>query len=72
MPPNTAQTQREGLTAAVAAYVIWGFFPLMFLQLEGVDPVLIVAHRIVWSLLVVTGILFRTSRSWVFYSGDES
>jgi chloramphenicol-sensitive protein RarD len=62
MPPSTAQTKREGLMAALAAYIVWGFFPLMFLQLEGVDPVLIVAHRIVWSLVVVTGILLL--RRW--------
>ena len=62
MPPTTAQTQREGLIAGLAAYIIWGFFPLMFLQLEGVDPVLIVAHRIVWSLLVVTAILLLRNR----------
>jgi chloramphenicol-sensitive protein RarD len=62
MPPNTAQAQRDGLTAALAAYIVWGFFPLMFLQLEGVDPVLIVAHRIVWSLLVVGAILLLRDR----------
>ena len=62
MPPITAQAQRDGLTAAVAAYVIWGFFPLMFLQLSGVDPVLIVAHRIVWSLVVVGSILVLRNR----------
>jgi chloramphenicol-sensitive protein RarD len=62
MPPITAQAQRDGLTAAIAAYVIWGFFPLMFLQLAGVDSVLIVAHRIVWSLLVVAAILILRNR----------
>lgn len=62
MPPTTAETQRAGVTAAVAAYTIWGFFPLMFAQLPGVDPVLIVAHRIVWSLVVVGTILVLRSR----------
>jgi len=62
MPPITAESQREGLIAALVAYTVWGFFPLMFLQLEGVDPVLIVAHRIVWSLIVVGAILLVRNR----------
>ena len=62
MPPITAQAQRDGVTAALVAYTVWGFFPLMFLQLEGVDPVLIVAHRIVWSLVVVGAILLLRNR----------
>ena len=62
MPPIISETQRDGLIAALAAYTIWGFFPLMFLQLEGVEPVLIVAHRIVWSLVVVGAILLVRGR----------
>lgn len=62
MPVIDSTTQRAGATAAVAAYVVWGFFPLLFMLLPGVDPVLIVAHRIIWSLVVVGVILLVTSR----------
>jgi chloramphenicol-sensitive protein RarD len=48
---------RNGVLAAVAANLIWGFFPVLFNLLDGVDPVLVVAHRIVWSLLLVGAIL---------------
>lgn len=62
MPPITPETQRAGLVAAIAAYSVWGFFPLLFRQLDGVDSMLIVAHRIVWSLSIVGVILLVGSR----------
>ena len=41
---------RSGLAAGVAAYLIWGLFPLYFPLLDEAAPVEILAHRIVWSL----------------------
>lgn len=49
----------------VAAYVMWGAFPLYFPLLEPADPFEILAHRIVWSaltLLVVVVLLRRVGR----------
>lgn len=51
----------------VAAYVMWGTFPLYFPLLEPADPFEILAHRIVWSaltLLVVVVLLRRVGRVW--------
>lgn len=48
---------RTGVVAALGAYGIWGAFPMMFRLLDGVNPVLIVAHRVIWSLIFVGGIL---------------
>lgn len=48
---------KQGAIAAVGAYGLWGVFPLLFRLLDGVNPVLIVAHRVVWSLLFVGSIL---------------
>ena len=62
MTAISLENQRSGVIAAVSAYVVWGFFPLMFAQLEGVDPILIVAHRITWSLVVVGILLALGSR----------
>ena len=45
--------QLNGLPEAVGAYTIWGFMPLFFKQLQGVSPVEIVAHRIVWSVVLM-------------------
>ena len=41
---------RKGLAAGVAAYLIWGLFPLYFPLLDTAGAIEILAHRIVWSL----------------------
>ncbi|MCS6762082.1 MAG: hypothetical protein MO846_08955 [Candidatus Devosia symbiotica] len=43
---------RNGALAALAAYVLWGFLPLLFWQVEAAGSVMIVAERTVWSLLL--------------------
>lgn len=48
----------------IAAYALWGAFPLYFPLLEPASPFEILAHRIVWSLVtlgVVVVLLRRTS-----------
>ncbi len=46
-------TQRRGLVYGLAAYGLWGLFPLYWPLLRPAGAVEILAHRIVWSLLVV-------------------
>lgn len=41
---------RLGLICGIAAYAMWGLFPLYLKQLSLADPTEIVAHRIVWSV----------------------
>ncbi|MCF6275512.1 MAG: EamA family transporter RarD [Robiginitomaculum sp.] len=43
-------TAHYGLLAGIAAYVMWGFFPVYFKITQDVPPLEILAHRIVWSL----------------------
>lgn len=53
---------RLGLFCAVAAHMLWGFFPLYWKTLNVVPPVELVCHRIVWSfllLLVVVPVVLR-------------
>lgn len=40
-----------GLIFAIAAYVIWGSFPLYFSYLSNVSAVEVLSHRVLWSLL---------------------
>ncbi|PHS40264.1 MAG: protein RarD [Robiginitomaculum sp.] len=47
VPLSTAQ---YGLLAGIAAYVMWGFFPVYFKITQDVSPLEILAHRVVWSL----------------------
>jgi len=51
---------RTGLAAGVAAYLLWGLFPLYWPLLEPAAPVEILAHRIVWSLVFLAALLALT------------
>src|SRR6187399_1799214 len=44
-----------GITAAVAAFGMWGLFPLYLIGLLSVSAMQITAHRIVWSCVFVLG-----------------
>ena len=47
----------------IAAYGLWGIIPIYFKQLQGVPSIDIVAHRVVWSILVLA-IFLTVSRAW--------
>ncbi|MCU1606190.1 MAG: putative chloramphenicol resistance permease, partial [Modestobacter sp.] len=55
--------RRVGVAAGLAAYVVWGLFPLYFPLLEPAGGLEIVAHRVVWSLLFI-GLLLTVRRGW--------
>ena len=54
---GTDHDERRGIVYGTGAYLIWGLFPLYFPLLEPANPVEIVGHRIVWSLVAVTAVL---------------
>ena len=43
--------ERSGAALGLAAYLMWGAFPLYFRLLERSGPFEIVAHRALWSLV---------------------
>jgi chloramphenicol-sensitive protein RarD len=51
----------QGIILAVAAYTIWGIFPLFFSYLSDIAPIEVVTHRILWSLvaMLLLGLLLR-------------
>ena len=53
---------RSGILYGIAAYGLWGVFPLYFATLEPSDPPEVLAHRIIWSLLVIVALLAVTRR----------
>jgi chloramphenicol-sensitive protein RarD len=53
---------RSGFLLAVAAYSIWGLFPLYWPFLEPASAPEILAHRIVWSLVLVVVLLLAWRR----------
>ncbi|MPL75047.1 hypothetical protein SDC9_20866 [bioreactor metagenome] len=54
--------QIKGLVSAVGAYALWGFLPIYW-KLLHVPAYEILAHRIVWSFVLVGLIIFLTNRS---------
>ena len=49
------RSSRAGLCYGVAAYSIWGVFPLYFHLLSAVAPWIVLCHRIFWSVLFQIG-----------------
>lgn len=55
--PRPADLDRAGLGAGVAAYLLWGAFPLYFRLLDDAGAIEIVAHRALWSLVFCLALL---------------
>lgn len=55
-------TTRRGILYGAAAYVLWGVFPLYFPLLLPASPGEVLAHRIIWSLIVVAVVLLLLRR----------
>ncbi|WP_066942247.1 EamA family transporter RarD [Microtetraspora fusca] len=57
---------RRGVLYGIAAYAMWGLFPLYWPLLKPAGAVEILAHRMVWSLVAVLAILgVRRHWSWI-------
>ena len=65
MTSAAAAERRIGTLAGVAAYTLWGLFPLVFHQLRSVGAVEVLMHRVIWSFVVVMVLLrLRGDRRW--------
>jgi len=54
---------REGLGYGIGAYALWGLFPLFWPLLDPAAPLEVLAHRVLWSL-VLMALLLRVTRGW--------
>lgn len=59
---DTAIRTRHGVLFAIAAYTIWGVAPIYFKLLAAVPAVEILSHRIIWSFILVFGLILLTKR----------
>ncbi len=57
VPPTAPHERARGLVFALAAYLSWGLLPVYFKALRPVPPLEILAHRAVWSLLLLAALL---------------
>jgi chloramphenicol-sensitive protein RarD len=53
---------RGALAQAVVAYFIWGFLPVYFNLIKAVPPLQVVAHRVVWSVVLLLAMLHFRQR----------
>lgn len=53
---------RKGVVFGLSAYLLWGFLPVYFKLLGGVLPTEIVAQRVLWSVLLLAGLIAIRSR----------
>lgn len=70
MPSLTTRDDKSlqnGVVYALAAYSVWGFFPLYFKALAGVSSWEVLAHRIIWSFATLSMILTATRRWKTFW-----
>jgi EamA domain-containing membrane protein RarD len=52
-PAATPENTRLGILAGISAYVIWGVVPVFFKQIAEVPATEIIAHRVVWAMLLI-------------------
>ena len=57
------ELDRRGVAAAIGAYSIWGLFPAFWPLLEPAAPVEVLAHRILWTAVLMVAVISVT-RGW--------
>lgn len=63
---KTVTTTPKGLLTALSAFLIWGCFPLYFKTLIEYDAIEIIIHRVVWTFVVLLGIIIIARRfRWI-------
>jgi chloramphenicol-sensitive protein RarD len=61
---NTINEHSRGLILGFMAFAWWGMGPLYFKLLAGIDPVEIMAHRVIWSLVVLILAIWLLNRQF--------
>lgn len=62
MTQRPTQRTTYGFLSALAGFIMWGLLPLYWKLVVGVDPLEILCHRIIWSLVFIAAILTLRSR----------
>lgn len=60
---KSTQHTRTGLLCGLAAYTAWGFIPLYFHAVAHVPPLVVLCHRIFWSVLFLV-VVVSLRREW--------
>lgn len=57
---------KKGIIFALGAYIIWGFLPIYWKQIEHISSYEIIAHRVLWSFIFMIVFIIVTSRLRLF------
>jgi chloramphenicol-sensitive protein RarD len=60
---SPSEPDRRGVALGVGAYVLWGLFPPFFRLLEPAAPAEVLAHRVLWTL-VLMAVVLAAVRGW--------
>ena len=52
----------KGIWNGLAAYAMWGFFPIYWKLLHDVPALQVIGHRISWSFLLLVGVILLTNQ----------
>jgi chloramphenicol-sensitive protein RarD len=69
--PKADTERRKGILLSVAAYSLWGAFPLYFKALEA-PPLEVLAHRVSWSAVFLTLVVLAQRRVRALYASIRS
>src|SRR5258706_8615410 len=61
--PAARARARTGFLCALAAYICWGFIPLYFHAVSNVQPIIVLCHRVFWSVLFLV-VVISVRREW--------
>ncbi|MDR1977069.1 MAG: EamA family transporter RarD [Campylobacteraceae bacterium] len=56
--PTSFSQQQTGIICAIAAFFLWGIFPLYFKLVSHIPPLEMLCHRIVWSAFFLAILLY--------------
>ena len=56
-PAITRENTRLGIFAGIFAYFIWGLVPIFFKRIAEVPAGEIIAHRVVWAMVLMTMVI---------------
>ncbi|SDX83035.1 EamA family transporter RarD [Salimicrobium album] len=61
------EEENKGILITIVAYLLWGILPIYWKTLEHIAPFEILAHRIVWALVFMVGIVIVLRKQKDFF-----
>lgn len=60
----------KGIAKGIAAYVLWGFFPIYWKMLQAVPAMQVIGNRIIWSFLLLLAVILFSGQWTAFRSAS--